>query len=187
VEIMTSIPSQAKPSNLSRDSVEQIAEAVARQAEYDPAFSLSDLVGVFGGRLTIKDYTDDSEPGSILIKGEQNFEVFLPAHTSPLRDRFTVAHELGHYVLHYLWAKRKDPNIGPVFATRYGSDRAEWEANWFASAFLMPAGEVSSFMDGSRRSVADVAGHFAVSPSAASIRLKRLGLGGDDSRIEVKG
>jgi len=169
-------PSAAKPSNLSRDSVESIAEAISRQVGYDSEVALPDLVAGFGGRLTVKDYTETNEPGSILVNGESDFDVYLPAHTSPLRDRFTVAHELGHYVLHYLWAKRTKPDLGPIFATRYGSDRAEWEANWFASAFLMPADEVVSFVREARRSVADLAGRFAVSPSAASIRLKRLGL-----------
>jgi hypothetical protein len=47
---------------------------------------------------------------------------FFPG-ARPDRDRFTLAHELGHLVLH----------------SRRDSAAAEWEANRFASAILMPA------------------------------------------------
>lgn len=173
---MTIEPTIAKPSNLSRLSVEKLAESISKKINYTPNIPIPTLVSRFGGRLSIKDFSESNEDGSILIKSEEDFEIFIPAHTSPLRDRFTVAHEIGHYVLHFLWAKTKNPDLGAVYATRYGSNRAEWEANWFASAFLMPSSDVREFCENENLSIADMSGHFSVSPSAAKLRLNRLGL-----------
>ncbi len=94
------------------------------------------------------------------------------------RDRFTIAHELGHLFLHYPQFKASNPSI-PMKATRWvdASDpeqqRAEWEANWFAAAFLMPGGAFSACWRGVVR---DAASRFAVSTQAAEIRAKDLGL-----------
>ena len=49
--------------------------------------------------------------------------------------------------------------------------RWEWEANWFASAFLMPSEEFQkAFHDG------DASEKFGVTSSAVSVRAKTLGL-----------
>lgn len=169
-------PIKAKASNLTRASVENLAESLSHRLGYVPDMELSKIASKFGGKISYKDFSDAEEDGSIIIRSENDFEIFLPTHTSPLRDRFTVAHELGHYVLHYLWAKRSNPKLGPVYATRYGSDRSEWEANWFAAAFLMPESDVKEVCENQGASVAEIAGAFCVSTSAAEIRLKRLAL-----------
>jgi Zn-dependent peptidase ImmA (M78 family) len=48
-----------------------------------------------------------------------------------------MAHELGHYFLHYLFQNQTESLV----IKREGTNRAESEANWFAEAFLMPAEE----------------------------------------------
>lgn len=61
------------------------------------------------------------------------------------RYRFTLAHELGHYVLHgdAIRTHLKNPGDEPLMlwetlnSTEY--KRAEWQANTFASSILMPA------------------------------------------------
>ncbi|RUS55086.1 hypothetical protein QI30_08970 [Kurthia sp. 3B1D] len=54
------------------------------------------------------------------------------ALSSPSRIKFTLAHELGHYLLHYHLSK-EDFNKKDIYK------RIEIEANYFASAFLLPA------------------------------------------------
>jgi Zn-dependent peptidase ImmA (M78 family) len=52
--------------------------------------------------------------------------------------------------------------------------RAEWEANWFAAAFLMPREQFSDiFKTGGLSAVQDV---FDVSSAAATTRARSLGL-----------
>lgn len=52
--------------------------------------------------------------------------------------------------------------------------RAEWEANWFAAAFLMPKEVFEEKIKST--SLQDAANFFDVSMSAAKIRAKSLGL-----------
>ncbi|MQX36872.1 ImmA/IrrE family metallo-endopeptidase [Roseospira navarrensis] len=129
----------ATASGLTKNSVEKLAESVAKQVGYDIGGNLEDIVEKLGGDIQYKDFwNENTDSGSTEIRGERDFTIFLSWDTSQTRDRFTLAHELGHYVLHFLWPNRNGEITGPVKALRYGSDRTEWEANWFAAAFLMP-------------------------------------------------
>ena len=99
--------------------------------------------------------------------------------TVPERDKFTIAHELGHLILHYPLVARENPGV-PMCATRWVDEsnadlvRAEWEANWFAAAFLMPSDEfIARYQSGG---LSPAALRFKVSVPAAKIRAKSLGL-----------
>ncbi len=61
-----------------------------------------------GGSVSVKDtlYEDPERSGSLYVDGPDKFKIVVPAHTSQVRDRFTIAHELGHYVVHYLWRRK---------------------------------------------------------------------------------
>jgi Zn-dependent peptidase ImmA (M78 family)/DNA-binding XRE family transcriptional regulator len=58
--------------------------------------------------------------------------IFLTEDKSAVRSRRDIAHELGHHVLHS-WVDKK------YFTNKENMTRIEQEAEWFASAFLMPA------------------------------------------------
>ena len=60
--------------------------------------------------------------------------------------RFTIAHEGGHYVLHWLRLRHRG---GPC-CTATGC-WAEWQANRFAGELLMPAEAVSKALDGKKK------------------------------------
>jgi len=104
-----------------------------------------------------------------------------------VRQRFTIAHEVGHYVLHV-----KSSSQTRLFIDRYvafrdeesseGSDREEVEANAFGAALLMPE---SLLREEIRKhdldlddddDLAALAKQFNVSTSAMSYRLVNLGL-----------
>lgn len=88
------------------------------------------------------------------------------------RQRFTIAHELGHYFLHRDHGEFIDRAL---FRKELQSDRREFEANSFASRLLMPAGD---FEDVSQRFNSDldlVARQFGVSSAAAKFRAEALG------------
>ena len=99
------------------------------------------------------------------------------------RFRFTLAHELGHWILH------KEFFVGTnTAAATYGIDAAdnsaiEWQANYLATALLMPAGQVKrSFYHlrmqtgGQADEVSTLASIFEVSKQAMEIRLRELRL-----------
>ena len=77
------------------------------------------------------------------------------------RSRFTIAHELGHFLMH-------DPKAR-AYAARGDTGRIEWEANWFAAGFLMPTKQFKE-LKVKGFSSEELAGYFHVSRQAAEIR-----------------
>lgn len=97
------------------------------------------------------------------------------ADEPPERRRFTVAHEIGHWVVHCADRRERAPIMCRVVA-RPGADPREREANVFAADLLMPAAAVRRrFTDGGD-DPAGLAAAFAVSPEAMGWRLYNLGL-----------
>ncbi len=128
----------------------------------------------------------DDLSGVLIVEGETRVIGFHASH-APVRQRFTIAHEIGHYILHV------KPNQSRLFVDRFvayrrddeqnkGKDTEEIEANAFAAALLMPEalvrGEITKHgydLD-DEEDVAELARRFNVSPMAMSYRLINLGL-----------
>jgi hypothetical protein len=103
-----------------------------------PDFSLivrpdTEMVGVEG-------YTTFSPP-MIVLPDTGYQDLVRQRH----RARWTAAHELGHLFLHEATTKHRDtdPVVNKTIDRAYNS--AEWQANRFASEFLMPEHVVSQF------------------------------------------
>lgn len=103
-----------------------------------------------------------------------------------VRQRFTIAHELGHYELH-----RDKSNLFVdkqfIYRSLNSGDTQEkkimeQEANYFASAILMPTNILKKEIDkvnfdlASESVIEDLAEKFEVSSTAMSIRISNLGL-----------
>lgn len=88
-----------------------------------------------------------------------------------VRQRFTVAHELGHFALGHEGMRDPTRNFS---ATNY--DPREAAANRFAAELLMPESAVNELIERRRiRSLRELARRFAVSDVAMEYRLKNLG------------
>lgn len=98
------------------------------------------------------------------------WEISVNALHHPKRQRFTLAHELGHYFLH-----RNQSNLFTDKSLYRGKDMnsMEYEANNFAGAILMPKEELISFMKESN-DIDNIADHFNVSALAAKIRVEMI-------------
>lgn len=163
-----------------KQAVSQFAEQVAQRLGYKPCGSMHEIVSKLKGRISYHEEVspDTSIPESIVVRSAEDFQIFLPTVTSPERDRFTIAHELGHYFLHFPAIKKKYPDSLMV-ATRWVNEndeahkRAEWEANWFAAAFVMPEAQFRSI---SHFGAPYAASFFGVSLSAAQVRFKSLNI-----------
>lgn len=166
------------PVRASKQRVHAFAERAASRLGYNAGGSIHDLVGRLGGVIEHSDPFEEGPPESIFVRARGDFTVLISSLTSPDRDRFTIAHELGHYILHFPKVQDRYPNE-PMKATRWVDEsdetqrRAEWEANWFAAGFLMPEAEFRSVFQGNLDAVAK---HFGVSRSAAGVRANSLGL-----------
>lgn len=164
-----------KPSKLQKDVIGQIAEHFSCKYNVIDR-EISDVVDDIGGAIEYRDFwADSSAPsGSLYVEGNRPFQIIIPMHTSMTRDRFTVAHELGHYFMHYVFHRAKGDPVARLVANRYGSGRVEWEANWFAASFLMPKELFKKAVIEFDNDIGAVASKFGVSREAALIRQKVL-------------
>lgn len=72
--------------------------------------------------------------GLLIIKGNK-VAIGIDSDQSTQRQRFTIAHELGHYFLH---RKLKNTFVDEIFARSGITNQTEKEANVFAASLLMP-------------------------------------------------
>jgi Zn-dependent peptidase ImmA (M78 family) len=102
------------------------------------------------------------------------FEIRINKYESPERQRFTIAHEISHYLLH-----RDDIGSGVVDSVMYRSSltsRKETEANRLAADIVMPVRSVARELDrlGGKpiqENVEELAAMFKVSIPAMKVRL----------------
>ncbi|MER8806065.1 ImmA/IrrE family metallo-endopeptidase [Mesorhizobium australicum] len=90
------------------------------------------------------------------------------------RQRFTIAHEIAHFVLH-----RDLIGDGIIDNALYRDDRIgdarERQANRYAASLLMPMSLVKKAWRDGIRSAPGLASAFGVSPAVADIRWRELG------------
>lgn len=111
------------------------------------------------------------EPSNTAPSG---FRIKINRHESPERQRFTLAHEIGHFILH-----RYDIGGGIIDNVLYRSNlssRKEMEANRFAANLIMPMENLRAEIGQIGNQITDeaivaLAKKFRVSQQAMSIRL----------------
>jgi Zn-dependent peptidase ImmA (M78 family) len=116
----------------------------------------------------------DSISGSIRREG-RGFVAAVNAKHSPARQRFTLAHELAHRILH---ADLIGDGIvdNEMYRSKTLPDDQERQADALAVELIMPIKLVRKFFKEVIRSYGDMAGLFDVSYEAARIRMNRLRL-----------
>ena len=122
----------------------------------------------------------ESEISGFLVIKDQKAFIRYNESENKKRNRFTIAHELGHFILH--------SNQQPLFIDKAnvmyrnpdsasGELTKEREANAFAAALLMPkrliSSELEKIKEGDKISL--LAKRFRVNPQAMSFRLSNLG------------
>ncbi len=131
---------------------------------------------------------DEAELGEecsgMLVRDEESAVIGVNVNHHEHRKRFTIAHEIAHFMLHggeaYI---DKPPHIDFRAAdSGSGTQQEETEANQFAAALLMPADQVRAAVaeqpfDPTRDDeLPNLARRFKVSPQAMTTRLIHLGL-----------
>lgn len=164
----------------SRRVAEQAARALLHRLDLDitpvPVEAVAKRLGIAVQLVPL----DDHLSGMSFIKHGNSVIVVNAAH-HPNRQRFTLAHELAHHVLHKVYLT-ENVHVDTAVLTRNerssaGIDQKEVEANAFAAELLMPQSQMRrlgkvDLNDDVRLS--DLARNFKVSPSAMAIRLENL-------------
>lgn len=136
-------------------------------------------------KIDLVNYTFDDDISGVLVLNDSHPTIGINQAHSEVRKRFTIAHELGHYVLH----KDQGSMFMDKVLYRKSSDgytikdeRLEREANYFAANLLMPANIVKNYIETNDldfyedSNIQKMAKDFGVSSSAMTYRLINLGL-----------
>ncbi|WP_196588042.1 ImmA/IrrE family metallo-endopeptidase [Aliivibrio fischeri] len=125
---------------------------------------------------------DDDISGEIECRKDGSFAINVNKNHHPNRQRFTIAHELGHFIHHRSLIgdgiddnkAYRSVNQGKYFNQNI-SIAHEREANTFAASLLMPK-EMVAKCKHEHMSTIDMAEYFKVSQAAMSYRLQGLGI-----------
>lgn len=170
---------EAKPSNLTKATIAIIAGNVRNAVHYENPNDIESAVECMGGRIERLDvYSQDLLTlGSIEVDAPQKFLIRTALQVGPKNTLFTVAHEIGHYILHYLYRRQfLGAQINKMIAYRKMKGRAESEANVFAACFLMPQNDFTEQFHKFNGSRAALSSHFGVPSRLVASRILGLGL-----------
>ena len=116
----------------------------------------------------------DSDVSGILKIEDGEYNIYIEKKQPATRQRFTIAHEIAHYILHRDLINRQQGSV--LYRKDFNSNTpVESQANTLAAALLMPRNEIIKAWK-TLNNIQDVASCFQVSTQAAYIRLNKLGV-----------
>ncbi|MFD2420396.1 ImmA/IrrE family metallo-endopeptidase [Amycolatopsis pigmentata] len=162
------------------------ARMLAEHGITQPPVDVEALAAESGIAVVRRPFTDGDVSGMLFRGGKRDIIGVNSSHAVQ-RQRFTIAHELGHHSLHPGRELILDVPVRVNFRDNTSStatNREEIEANAFAAALLMPEPMIRDHLDRltatTRRdpdtTAAALAKVFKVSVSALGFRLINLGL-----------
>ena len=166
-----------RSSKVSKDPALEAQRALKRywdgRLPVDPA-AIATRLGV--SLVPIGSILEPAEYSGYFVRADPQHQgpVIMYSRTDALvRQRFTIAHELGHFLLEHKNAPRDSPSM---FGASVQST-IERDANRFAAELLMPADAVSQVvMSGRFGSAEELADAFKVSKVAMNYRISNLRL-----------
>ena len=139
----------------------------------------------------------DKVSGAIRRLDDDNWEIVVNARHAPVRQRFTVAHEIGHFIYHRAKLEACD-GTSDTLAFRIAEDyypnkligpREEWQANTFAANLLIPNHVLKAARSLGISDEEELARRFNVSKAAMRIKLglsePRRGYDADEPEPQV--
>src|SRR5262249_10949802 len=124
--------------------IERRAEALIEKYGITEApVPIEDIAAGEGALIARNHFPGTGYESGFALREAGRWIIGVNTSTSPRRQRFTIAHELGHLLLHK--GKPLITDYSVLISNRddtssMGTDKEEIEANGFAAAILMPRG-----------------------------------------------
>lgn len=149
-----------------------------------PPVPVEKIAALLGAQIVRSGF--EQEVSGLLVRRGKSAIIGVNNRQADVRQRFTIAHEIGHLVMHNLDGE-EDVHVDKAFRVQFRSpasstaeDVAEIEANAFAASLLMPeeflredAKHVTIDFEDAEM-VADLAQRYDVSGQAMTFRLMNL-------------
>jgi Zn-dependent peptidase ImmA (M78 family) len=172
--------------------IEEAAARILRKCKVSSApVNILKVAQLLGARVAFEPF--DEELSGMLVRKDDQIIIGVNSRHPKTRQRFTIAHEMGHWQLEHpgeLFLDRTLRNKPVSIKKRdqraaQGSDKEEIEANAFAAAILIPepllVASVEELLDSDAdyevdRLIGNLAKEFEVSSQAMEHRLTNLGM-----------
>lgn len=168
--------------NLAKRKAQQLLDSAQITAA---PVSLDRVAEVVGARVHYEPYDGEDLSGMAYRQPNGQRVIGVNSMHSERRQRFTIAHEVGHLLLHANEDLHVDKNFPIGLRTEVSSlaiDDKEIEANQFAAELLMPATwvladarDLQIDFEHDDEAIKDLADKYEVSVRAMTIRLSALG------------
>lgn len=135
------------------------------------SLDIEKVISTFSDIKVVYEEMEPNQSGSIKKVGDEWLICVNNRHHKH-RQKFTLAHELGHYILHR--GKQIDI-VDTTFFRNNDVDSMEYMANEFASNLLMPKEQLEKLILNGCKNIGDLADKFQVSASAMKYRIISLG------------
>lgn len=166
-----------------REEIQDNVEDLLKRCDlFSVPVDLERIVEIYGINCVCTELDDDVS--GFLVVEDKNSTIVVNELHHPNRQRFTLAHELGHFFLHrkgddQVFIDKKYAVYNRDSRSSSGVDEQEVEANVFAASLLMPEGLVLDVLE-SYDLIDDadtmiLAKKFGVSLQALGFRLAKLG------------
>jgi Zn-dependent peptidase ImmA (M78 family) len=153
-----------------RQAEREAISLLNRTGMFEPPVNPVDIAHDLGVEVSFVTFTGESQGVSGFYDPTQN-AIYVNEEDAGVRQTFTIAHELGHKVLHDDWARSEAYKVLWRDPRKQGKDRFEQEANAFAANLLMPRQMIGRYKQYPLSVIARI---FAVSEDAARFRLQYL-------------
>ncbi len=152
-------------------------EAAIRESQRNPPVDITALANDLGLPVYETEDLPVGVSGKIEVDedgaGSSGFKIFINAADPYTRQRFTVAHEIAHYLLHRDKIGSGLSDNG-MYRSENVTSQEEFAANNKAAELLMPRSLVLKYLDQGSSTYSGMARMFDVSIPAMKARLKYL-------------
>ena len=162
-----------------KNKIETMSNEMWADHNLTPGFNFEQLLNTLNIQLKEESLSDDLS-AVLAIKNDKKL-ITLNSNNHPNRQRFSIAHEIGHLKLNHkisldITKQTVIHHRDKISST--GTDTDEVEANYFAACLLMPSFQIEKHLKFDKsfdHNVVQISEIFKVSAASATLRLKNLG------------
>ncbi|HSA06774.1 MAG TPA: ImmA/IrrE family metallo-endopeptidase [Candidatus Gastranaerophilales bacterium] len=159
-------------SKIIEDIAQEVLDLTHAFENYTNVSKISNALGL----KVIPALFNDNNIAGMLVYNDQEKAIYVNSTEIKERQRFTIAHEIGHFILHNELIQANKQNIF-YRGDDNSSKPEEKQANQFAASLLMPKKELERTLNSFEKiHVEPIAEIFKVSKQMAYFRLVNLGL-----------
>lgn len=167
--------------NIKFTAENQNQDAAKKIVAENPRFIANQTFDVFSYVKELDDVELRQEPlgdniSGYIEKRNDKFVIVINNLQSPLRQRFTLAHELGHYFLHKTTFSGIHTDVTLFRDANEDSLGVEYAANDFAAEMLMPEADFKQAIQSGQNTPRQLSQLFQVTEKAVLYRAYKLGI-----------